>query len=250
MEGWAPGAGEGPGGGRGAGTPQTSAPPAGPGHPRPCSPRPPRQPLLCGQNRTAPSTIGRQGQVGGGGAKAPLDQAPAHHLGAEVAVGKLPHEGELPGLRPAQEVPPDPLHGFQVVVPQPVQTAGPRAQARRLLGPSLPGTGHSLSCCVCSRGRQAWLAPQGSRLHSPQGPPDQPGQSPGPFTPTPVLEPTPRAPRGTTLVSPPGIGLGLPRPRVGVTVTPGRSQHPHEGSSACSRPDRELPRCFPGQRAG
>lgn len=42
-----------------------------------------------------------------------------HHLGAEAAMGELPHEGELAGLRSAQQVPPDALHGLQVVVPQP-----------------------------------------------------------------------------------------------------------------------------------
>lgn len=50
---------------------------------------------------------------------------PTHHLGAEAAVVELPHEGQLPGLRPGEQVLPDPVHGFQVVFQQPMQTSGP-----------------------------------------------------------------------------------------------------------------------------
>ena len=57
----------------------------------------------------------------------PARLACTHHLGAEAAVGKLPHKGKLAGLRPAQKVPLDSLDGFQVVVQQPGDRQGPSA---------------------------------------------------------------------------------------------------------------------------
>ena len=115
--------------GGGPGTPQTSAPPAAvTGHPHPPgtahTPRPgsqgsPGHPHSQ-SHQTSSTEAGSPSCLEAGSGK----YAPTHHLGAEAAVVELPHKGQLPGLRFSEQVLPDPVHGFQVVFQQPVQTSG------------------------------------------------------------------------------------------------------------------------------
>lgn len=106
--------------GRGPGTTQTSAPPVT-GQPRLRSPRPlgtahtPR-PESHGSLRRPESQSHPMSRTEGGAPRPhSAASAQAHHLGAEAAVGELPHEGQLAGFRPAQQVLSDALHGFEVV---------------------------------------------------------------------------------------------------------------------------------------
>ena len=114
--------------GGGPGTPQTSAPPAALTE----HPHPPGTAPLHGQDHEVPPVVPTQShQTSSTEAGSPHcleaasgKYAPTHHLGAEAAVVELPHEGQLPGLRPREQVLPDPVHGFQVVFQQPMQTSG------------------------------------------------------------------------------------------------------------------------------
>lgn len=120
--------------------------------------------------------------------------APTHHLGAEAAVVELPHESQLPGLRFSEQVLPDPVHGFQVVFQQPVQTSGAcvlwpgghtaRSSTNRarpqaavpVRGPVRPGPASPVGASLTG----FWAAPTPVRPVPPSQPPGATGHQPLP----------------------------------------------------------------------
>lgn len=87
------------------------------------------------------------------GAVAGSPHGHTHHLGTEAAVGKFPHKGELTGLRVPQQVCPDPLNGFHVVLQQPVDTSSHLTLPGWCMG---PGWRQGQAHAGPTQAQQAW----------------------------------------------------------------------------------------------
>lgn len=140
-----------------------------------------------------------------------------HHLGAEAAMGELPYEGELPGLRVPHQVRLHPRDGCKVVFQQPADT-----------GPSAPC--HLVHCLLQARTRQATA----------QGP--DAARGPGPHRPRVLLAQSP-APllrghgrEGAQQPAVPAALRPLPRDRAGELGTHGKGSRSRSHCVSCFPP--------------